>query len=245
MDSLTEAEKGSIMTTLTGSELDKDTIEKAYARWAPVYDLVFGAVFERGRQAAIAAAERIGGRILEVGVGTGISLPDYSSGNRLCGVDISEPMLRKAKQRVAELGLDNVEGLWVMDAEQLSFPDASFDVVVAQYVITTVPNPEATLDEFARVLKPGGEIVLVSRVGAEAGLRRALERWFSPAARKLGWRTEFSFERYARWAAESDGMQLVERRAMPPFGHFSLIRFAKDGASASQRNDQRFARAAG
>ena len=120
--------------------------------------------------------------------------------NRLCGVDLSEPMLRKAQARVDEFGLTNVEGLWVMDAEHLTFPDASFDVVVAQYVITTVPNPEATLDEFARVLKPGGEIVLMSRVGAEAGLRRALENWFAPAARKLGWRTEFSFERYARWA---------------------------------------------
>ena len=110
-------------------------------------------------------------------------------------------MLRKAQERVAELKLANVEGLWVMDAEHLSFPDGAFDVIVAQYVITTVPNPEATLDEFARVLKPGGEIVLVSRVGAEAGLRRALEHWFAPAARKLGWRTEFSFERYARWAS--------------------------------------------
>ena len=188
------------MTNLSHAELDKQTITKAYARWAPVYDLVFGAVFERGRHAAIAAAERIGGRILEVGVGTGISLPHYSRDCRLCGVDISEPMLRKAQDRVAEFGLSNVEGLWVMDAERLSFPDEFFDVVVAQYVVTTVPNPEATLDEFARVLKPGGEIVLVSRVGAEAGLRRALEHWFAPAARKLGWRTEFSFERYARWA---------------------------------------------
>jgi len=117
------------------TELDKDTIAKAYARWAPVYDLVFGAVFERGRHAAIAAAERIGGRILEVGVGTGISLPDYAPDNRLFGIDISEPMLRKAQERVAEFGLSNVEGLAVMDAEKLSFPDGSFDVVVAQYPI--------------------------------------------------------------------------------------------------------------
>jgi phosphatidylethanolamine/phosphatidyl-N-methylethanolamine N-methyltransferase len=219
------------------TELDKETIAKAYARWAPVYDLVFGAVFERGRNAAIAAAERIGGRILEVGVGTGISLPDYSRTNRICGVDISEPMLRKAQERVSALGLGNVEGLWVMDAEHLSFPDTCFDVVVAQYVITTVPNPEATLDEFARVLKPGGEIVLVSRVGAEAGLRRAVEHWFAPAARKLGWRTEFSFQRYARWAERTQGMRLVERRAMPPFGHFSLIRFAKEGASLAREQE--------
>ena len=116
----------------------------------------------------------------------------------------------------------------------MSFPDNSFDVVVAQYVVTTAPNPEATLDEFARVLKPGGEIILVSRVGAEAGLRRTLEHWFQPAARKLGWRTEFSFERYARWADQTDGVTLIERRSMPPLGHFSLIRFAKDGGDAAR-----------
>jgi phosphatidylethanolamine/phosphatidyl-N-methylethanolamine N-methyltransferase len=234
-----------MMTDTSLHALDKETITKAYARWAPVYDLVFGAVFERGREAAIAAAERIGGRILEVGVGTGISLPDYSRANRISGVDISEPMLQKAMERVAKLGLSHVEGLWVMDAEHLRFPDESFDVVVAQYVITTVPNPEATLDEFARVLKPGGEIVLVSRVGAEAGLRRALEKWFAPAARKLGWRTEFSFQRYARWADRHAGMRLVERRAMPPFGHFSLIRFAKIGGTATRGADQPQLRAAG
>jgi phosphatidylethanolamine/phosphatidyl-N-methylethanolamine N-methyltransferase len=225
-------------------DLDNFTVTKAYARWAPVYDLVFGAVFERGRHAAVAAAERIGGRVLEVGVGTGISLPLYSSKCRLSGVDISAPMLRKAQERVGELNLTNVEGLWVMDAAHLSFPDESFDVIVAQYVITTVPNPEATLDEFARVLKPGGEIVLVSRIGAEAGLRRSLEHWFQPAARKLGWRTEFSFGRYARWAAQSRDMHLVERRAMPPFGHFNLIRFGKTGGES--RVDQSEAvRAAG
>jgi phosphatidylethanolamine/phosphatidyl-N-methylethanolamine N-methyltransferase len=226
------------MNTLSISDLDTHTVTKAYARWAPVYDLVFGAVFERGRHAAIAAAERVGGRILEVGVGTGISLPHYSRDCRICGIDISEPMLRKAQERVAEFGLDNVEGLWVMDAEHLSFPEASFDVIVAQYVITTVPNPEGTLDEFARVLKPGGEIVLVSRVGAEAGLRRSLEHWFQPAARKLGWRTEFSFERYEQWASRTLGMSLVERRAMPPFGHFSLIRFVKDGEEGAAYDGQ-------
>jgi len=235
------------MSTLsdTDTDLDKQTVTTAYARWAPVYDLVFGAVFERGRHAAIAAAERIGGRILEVGVGTGISLPHYSKNCRLSGVDISAPMLRKAEERVAEFGLTNVEGLWVMDAEHLSFPDASFDVIVAQYVITTVPNPEATLDEFARVLKPGGEIVLVSRVGAEAGLRRSLEHWFAPAARKLGWRTEFSFERYSRWAELTAGMHIIERRAMPPFGHFSLIRFGKDGNASSSEESEPAMRAAG
>ncbi len=216
---------------LIGESLDKDMVARAYDRWAPVYDLVFGPVFERGRRASIAAAERVGGRILEVGVGTGISLPDYARTNRIFGIDISEAMLRKARERVAELKLHHVEGLAVMDAQQLEFPDGSFDVVVAQYVVTAVADPEATLDEFARVLRPGGEIILLSRIGAEAGLRRAIERAIAPVARRLGWRTEFSWERYARWTQRPHGMEFVERRAMPPLGHFSLIRFRKKNAA--------------
>ncbi len=208
-------------------EIERNAVERAYDRWAPVYDLVFGQVFERGRRASLEAAERIGGRILEVGVGTGISLPDYSRGNRIVGVDISEAMLRKARHRVAAGGLPHVEALEVMDAERLNFPDDSFDVVVAQYVVTAVPNPEAALDEFARVLKPGGEIILLSRVGAEAGARRTIEHWIAPAARKLGWRTEFPWQRYADWLVRSPRVHLIERRAIPPLGHFSLIRFGK------------------
>jgi phosphatidylethanolamine/phosphatidyl-N-methylethanolamine N-methyltransferase len=219
------------------TELNKNTVARAYARWAPVYDLVFGEVFKRARLAAIAAAERTGGRILEVGVGTGISLPYYSTANRLAGVDLSEPMLRKARARVRELGLRHVEGLAVMDAEKMAFPDDSFDVIVAQYVITTVPNPEATLDEFARVLKPGGEIVLITRVGADAGPRRLLEQWFAPLTHQLGWRLQFPWARYERWTERPHGMRLIERRPMPPFGHFSLVRFAKSARAATEREE--------
>ena len=147
------------------ADLDQDKVERAYDRWAPIYDLVFGAVFRKGRTAAIAAANRRGGRLLEVGVGTGISLPQYSSKVSVFGMDISAAMLREAQKRVHKLRLKNVEGLAVMDAANTDFPDASFDVVMAQYVLSAVSNPEATLDEFARLLKPGGEIVLLSRVG--------------------------------------------------------------------------------
>jgi len=147
------------MSVLSRAELDKEMIAKA-TRAGAVYDRV-----RRGFRARPACsdrrAERIGGRILEVGVGHRISLPDYSRSNRLCGVDIPSPCLRKAQQRVVELGLANCRGLWVMDAEHLSFPDASFDVSWAIRHHDRA-EPEATLDEFARVLKPGGEIVLVT-----------------------------------------------------------------------------------
>jgi phosphatidylethanolamine/phosphatidyl-N-methylethanolamine N-methyltransferase len=210
-----------------GADIDKASVERAYARWAPIYDLVFGAVFDAGRRAAIVAAERIGGRILEVGVGTGISLPGYAHSNHIMGVDLSEPMLRKARARVAEHSLSNVEALAVMDAARLALPDQSFDVVVAQFVITAVPNPEATLDEFARVIKPGGEIVLVNHIGAESGPRRWFEICFAPLARRLGWRPEFRFGRLAAWAERHGSVRVIERTPMPPLGHFSLIRFER------------------
>src|SRR5260370_22375825 len=209
------------------AELDEISLRRAYARWAPVYDLAFGAVFERGRRAAVAAAERVGGRILEVGVGTGISLPGYSPQNRIIGIDLSEEMLRKARRRVAELSLTNVEKLEVMDAEHLSFADALFDVVVANHVISTVPNPEAALDECARMLRPGGEMILLSRVGADTGLRHFLERLLHPAVFPLRLRSEFSCGRFARWTERRTDVRLIERRPMPPFGHFWLVRFVK------------------
>jgi phosphatidylethanolamine/phosphatidyl-N-methylethanolamine N-methyltransferase len=215
-------------------ELDRDTIAKAYARWAPIYDLVFGAVFGPGRKASIAAVERIGGRILDVGIGTGMSLPAYSRRIRIVGVDYSEPMLRKAQERVREHGLDNVEVLAVMDGQHLGLPDAVFDVVVAQFVITAVPDPEATLDEFARVIRPGGEIILVNHLGAEAGLQRAFEQWFAPLARRLGWRPEFGWDRLARWAERHGGVRVLERRAVAPLGQFTLIRFERLGVGARQ-----------
>jgi phosphatidylethanolamine/phosphatidyl-N-methylethanolamine N-methyltransferase len=209
------------------SDIDRAGVEKAYGRWAPIYDLVFGKVFDQGRQSTIAEADRVGGRILDVGVGTGLSLSDYSRASRICGVDISEPMLRKAQNRVRALGLGNVELLAVMDAKHLAFKDGSFDAVVAQYVITAVPDPEATLDDFVRVLKRGGELILVNHIGAESGPRRVFELAFAPLARRLGWRPEFPWQRLVNWASKHGGVLLAERRPMPPLGHFSLIRYRK------------------
>jgi phosphatidylethanolamine/phosphatidyl-N-methylethanolamine N-methyltransferase len=208
-------------------DIDRAGVAKAYGLWAPVYDIVFGKVFDSGRQATILEADRIGGRILDVGVGTGLSLIDYSRTTKICGVDISEPMLRKAHARVKALNLTNVETLAVMDAKNLAFADSYFDAVVAQYVITAVPDPEATLDDFIRVLKPGGELILVNHIGAESGPRKLFELAFAPLARRLGWRPEFPWARLVDWAAAHGGVTLTERRPMAPMGHFSLIRYQK------------------
>ena len=211
-------------------EIDINTVAKAYARWAPVYDFVFGAVLDAGRKASIAAAQRIGGRILDVGIGTGISLLDYAPTHRIVGVDYSEPMLRKAHERVAAHQLGHVDALAVMDAQHLGFPDGFFDVVVAQYVITAVPNPDATLDEFLRVTKPGGEVILVNHIGAESGPRYIFERCFAPVARRLGWRPEFQWARIQNWIDRRKDVRLIERRPMAPMGHFSLIRLGRSPA---------------
>ena len=208
-------------------------VAEAYDRWAPVYDMVFGPVFRQGRKASIEVAERIGGRILEVGVGTGISLPGYDRSNTVYGVDICDGMLDKARRRVSSLGLTNVEAIEVMDAEDLAFPDNSFDVVVAQYVVTACPNPEKALDEFARVVRPGGEIVITTRVGAGNGMRGVIEKGLMPVTTRLGFRNDFPWSRYDEWERSTPGIALIERRALPPLGHFSLVRYSK-GAEVVQ-----------
>ncbi|NIJ08680.1 phosphatidylethanolamine/phosphatidyl-N-methylethanolamine N-methyltransferase [Sphingomonas vulcanisoli] len=205
--------------------METRNVAAAYDRWAPIYDLVFGAVFRRGRSAAIAAADRLGGRVLEVGVGTGLSLPQYGRQCRLFGIDISDKILDKARERAAKL--PNVEAIEVMDAEALRFEDGAFDSVVAQYVITAVPNPEKALDEFARVVRKGGEIIITTRIGAGVGLRGRIEKLLMPITSRLGFRTEFPFERYAAWALRNGKVRLAERSALPPLGHFELLRFTK------------------
>lgn len=220
------------MTSLASPvQLRTAGVAAAYDRWAPVYDMVFGKVFTDGRaisiQRAEAACGAAGGRVLEVGAGTGISLPLYKRTTRLVAVDIADAMLDKARERKRKLGLDNVEEIAVMDAEDLHYPDASFDVVVAQYVVTAVPEPERALDEFVRVIRPGGEIVITTRIGANTGLRGGIEKALMPVTTRLGFRTEFPYSRYEAWAAANGQAELVENLPLPPLGHFSLVRYRK------------------
>ncbi len=202
-------------------------IKNSYARWAPVYDLVFALVLRPGRKAAAAAADRLGGHVLDVGVGTGLELPMFDRRTRLTGIDLSEPMLRRAQRRVRAKALGNVEGLVVMDAARLAFPDAHFDAVVAPYVLTVVPDPRASLDELARVVKPGGEIILVNHVGSGQGPMAWIESALAKCGAELGWQPEFAWSILGDWIDSTPSVRLVQRRKLPPFGLFTLARIAR------------------
>lgn len=205
----------------------KDVMEKAYARWAPVYDVLCGPVFLNGRRAAASAARAVGGRILEIGVGTGLSFDDYDGTTEVTGIDMSEPMIARARERVNTGRYPFIKELAIMDAHSLSYPDACFDCVVGQFVITLVEDPERVLSECARVLRPGGQIILVNHLYSERGLAAAVERLLAQKARKLGLRPEFPFQRLAAWAQAHGGAELVERRKLKPFGVYTLVRFQR------------------
>ena len=210
----------------------KDVMEKAYAKWAPVYDMVCGPVFLNGRRAAAKAAHEVGGRILEIGVGTGLSFDDYVHATEITGIDISEPMIARARERLASGRYPFVKELRVMDASALDYPDATFDCVVGQFVITLVDNPERVLSECARVLRPAGQIILVNHLYSEKGLAAAVERLLAQKARKLGLRPEFPFQRLADWASTHGGAELIERRKVKPFGVYTLVRFRRAEAQS-------------
>jgi len=215
------------MLNATPSDPEKKIIEKAYARWAPIYDIVCGPIFESGRHAAAQAAREVGGRILEIGVGTGLSFDDYDDTMDIIGIDISAPMIARAKARIAKGQYPYVKALRQMDAAHLDFPDRSFDCVVGQFVITLVADPECVLCECARVVKPGGQIILVNHLYSERGLIAAIERLCAQKAHVLGLRPEFPYERLATWAANHGGAELIERRKVKPFGVYTLVRFRR------------------
>jgi len=205
----------------------KEVMKKAYARWAPVYDALCGPVFLNGRRAAASAARQVGGRILEIGVGTGLSFDDYDGATEIVGIDISEQMIKRAHLRAISGRYPFVKELTVMDAHELTYDDASFDCVVGQFVITLVEDPERVLSECARVVRPGGQIILVNHLYSERGLAAAVERLLAQKARKLGLRPEFPFERLAAWAQNHGGAELIERRKVEPFGIYTLVRFLR------------------
>jgi phosphatidylethanolamine/phosphatidyl-N-methylethanolamine N-methyltransferase len=206
-------------------------MRKAYARWAPVYDLVYERLTEPAAKDAVEAAMTCGSRILEAGVGTGLSLGYYRPGTDVYGVDLSEDMLRRARDKVVRRRLGHVRGLQVMDVCRLGYADESFDAVVAQFLITLVPDPEGALREFARVLRPGGEIVLANHFGQAAGPVARVEEIVAPLCSKIGWSSAFKLERVQAWAKAQGNMSFVEVKPAFPSGFFKIVRLRKQSVS--------------
>ena len=204
--------------------LDDAAIVAAYARWAPVYDPIFGVITASAIRATMRQVNALpAGDVLEVGVGTGIALPHYKGDHRITGFDLSPDMLARAGKRVAERNLDNVVALLEMDAANLTFADTTFDVAVAMFVMTVVPDPHRVLAEMVRVVRPGGRIVVVNHFSAEAGARAAIEKWLSRYSSSLGWNPEFAKETLLGHA----DLKLVAERSLQPLGLYTLLVFER------------------
>ena len=202
--------------------LNATDVQKAYRRWAPFYDQTFGKIVEAGVQQTVARANQFKGRLLEVGVGTGLALPHYAPHLSVTGIDVSADMLAKARQRVGEEGLSNIESLAEMDATALTFEDASFDVATAMYVITVVPDPARVMHEVARVVKPGGTVLVASHFSTQ-GITGVIERGLAKQAPRLGWRPEFPIDT----VLVSDKLRLVSLQPIKPLGFFTLLEFRR------------------
>ncbi|MDQ1078438.1 class I SAM-dependent methyltransferase [Pseudoroseomonas cervicalis] len=200
--------------------LDANSVRDAYRRWAGVYDAVFGGVSSYGRRRAVAAVNRLPGtRVLEVGVGTGLALPRYRTDKRVVGIDLSREMLLKAEERVREERLAHVEGLLEMDAEQMAFQDGAFDIAVAMFTASVVPDARKLLAEMQRVVRPGGHLLFVNHFAAETGPRWWVERTMAPLSRVLGWHPDFAFSDLF----DREKVQVEEIQPCPPAGLFTLV----------------------
>ncbi|PRX33759.1 phosphatidylethanolamine/phosphatidyl-N-methylethanolamine N-methyltransferase [Meinhardsimonia xiamenensis] len=203
--------------------MDIEAVEASYSRWAPIYDRTFGAITQRARRRAVACVCREGREVLEVGVGTGLALPLYKPGVSVTGIDFSEPMLEKARRRVAELRLGHVKALLRMDARALEFADESFDTVAAMHVLSVVPEPERVMREIARVLKPGGRLVILNHFARERGPLARVEKAAAPLSDLLGWHSDFRIETVLGEPA----LRVERRTSLPPMGMMTLLEMRK------------------
>jgi len=205
------------------AELDAPAVARTYKRLAPIYDRTFGKVADAALRQTLARANDFSGAVLEVGVGTGLALPHYGPQFSVTGIDLSPEMLKRGRERVAKLALGNIAGLAEMDASHMSFADASFDVAVALYVMTVVPDPVAVMHEIARVVKPGGRVLICNHFSVEKGLRSKLEKSLSAYADFLGFQSQFP----RRTLMVSERLKLERATPLRPFGFFTLLEFAR------------------
>lgn len=208
--------------------MDIQGIQDAYRRYARHYDLCFGAVFHQGRKLAIERMDiHLGDHVLEVGVGTGLSLPEYPEGVHVTGIDVSPEMIDVARSRVEQNGLANVT-LAEMDAEHMDFTDGHFDHVVAMYVLSVAPYPERVVDEMRRVCKPGGDLFIVNHFRNRNPLIGGAEKMLAPLSKLVGFRPDFALDEFV----EQTDLQVLDTRPVNLFGYWTLLRAARTPRSA-------------
>ena len=203
--------------------MDIDAVRTSYSRWAPVYDRTFGAVTHAGRRKTTREVNRRTGTVLEVGVGTGMSLEHYLPHLSVTGIDYSAEMLARARTRVERLNLGHIAELRQMDARDLDFADSSFDTVVAMHVLSVVPEPERVMAEIARVLKPGGKLFIVNHFRRSEGVLALLERVAAPLANVIGWHSDFEVDTVLR----EPSLRVESKSTLPPVGMMTSMVFAK------------------
>lgn len=210
--------------------MDQQSVLTAYRRQAPFYDAVFGTLLGPGRRLTVQLANRIaqnGASILEVGVGTGLSLPRYRRDLRITGIDLSGDMLDIARERAKNLRLPQVENLIRMDAEAMDFADSQFDMVCAMYVASVVPSPSKLISEIERVCKPGGDVLIVNHFADPRGVRGWAERRLAPLSAKLGWRPDFDREELLRGSR----LEILAEHKVAPLNLFTVLH-ARNGKAA-------------
>ncbi len=204
--------------------MDAAHVERIYSSYSKIYDLIFGRVFHSSRCRAVELLGlEPGDHALEVGVGTGLSLPLYPRSSQVTGIDLSEKMLEKSREKISRYRLDHVRVLR-MDACAMDFADDSFDAVLAAYVMSTVPKPETALHEMIRVCKPGGAIVLLNHFHATHRVGALVEGWLSPMCRQIGFRSDLGLEELLRGLA----LRVLVRRRVGPFGYWTMVQALND-----------------
>ena len=199
--------------------MDTEKITKVYSAYSGFYDLIFGKFFHDSRKICVELLNlRPGDRVLEVGVGTGLSLPLYPPSCTVVGIDLTGPMLLQGAKRIARLGLSHIQ-LQQMDAGCMGLASGQFDAVVAAYVMSTVPNPRAVLAEMKRVCRPGGNIVILNHFSNSNPLVSRLEKTISPLCRQIGFRSDLSLESLL----EESGLTVQKNLKVSPFNYWHII----------------------
>jgi phosphatidylethanolamine/phosphatidyl-N-methylethanolamine N-methyltransferase len=219
------------MTDATGM-IDQSETARIYDRIAPLYDLIDGIyehAWKRGLRQKLFAHAR--GRILDVGIGTGCNIPFYPDGSEVVGIDMSERMLDRARDRAQELGRPMT--LRPMNLLSLDFPDASFDTVSATFVLLCLPDElqEAALRELRRVTRPDGRVLLLdyrrSRQPGVRLLRQCLSPW-------LKWAFAATFDATTERYLAAAGLATLHRRTFMGDGVSLLVLEPTEAAVAAR-----------